>query len=70
MNISIDKYRILHIAPAYHSRGGGIYEVVENLSSIQSDQKRYEAIDILGLGVCDNGNSHGKSNTNLTKKLS
>ncbi len=60
MNISIDKYRILHIAPAYHSRGGGIYEVVENLSSIQSDQKRYEAIDILGLGVGDNGNSHGK----------
>jgi glycosyltransferase involved in cell wall biosynthesis len=39
---------ILHIAPAFQSMGGGIFEVVENLSSVQSS-KQENLVDILSL---------------------
>ncbi len=40
------KKKILHIAPAFHKQGGGIYEVVENLSLAQSEIESIE-INIL-----------------------
>jgi glycosyltransferase involved in cell wall biosynthesis len=47
--------KILHIAPAYQIKGGGIFEVVENLSTSQCKNKK-NLVDILCLesfnGVC------------------
>lgn len=43
--------RILHIAPAYQSNGGGIYEVVENLTITQA-QNPFFSIDILCTESC------------------
>jgi len=40
--------RILHIAPAYQINGGGIFEVVENLSSAQCKEKN-TLVDIMCL---------------------
>ena len=47
--------KILHIAPAYQIKGGGIFEVVENLSTSQCKNKK-NLVDIHCLesfnGVC------------------
>ena len=40
--------KILHFAPAYQNKGGGIYEVVENLSEAQSVDGE-STVDILAL---------------------
>ena len=40
--------KILHIAPAYQTKGGGIFEVVENLSNSQCKNKK-NLVDILCL---------------------
>jgi glycosyltransferase involved in cell wall biosynthesis len=42
------KSKILHFAPAYQNRGGGIYEVVENLSEAQCANGK-SSVDILVL---------------------
>jgi len=44
----LKKINILHIAPAYQVHGGGIFEVVENLSSVQCEETN-TSVDILCL---------------------
>ena len=44
----MNSFKILHFAPAYQNQGGGIYEVVENLSEAQCSNER-SSVDILAL---------------------
>ena len=55
---------ILHIAPAYQAKGGGIFEVVENLSSSQcKDQKN--SVDIVCLDTFKASTSQNKQVYNI-----
>jgi len=56
--------KILHIAPAYQIRGGGIFEVVENLSSFQSEEKG-TLVDILCLETYNKEEGYNKTIYNL-----
>ena len=63
--IGIMKTNILHIAPAFQESGGGIFEVVENLSNTQSLNNKY-FIDI----ICHESFRHKKpTNRNILNLL-
>ncbi len=62
--IKMNKTKILHIAPAYQIKGGGIFEVVENLSSVQNEEKEM-FVDILCLETNSEKKYHNKVIYNL-----
>jgi len=56
----MQKTRILHIAPAYQIKGGGIFEVVENLSTSQCKENK-TLVDILCLETFEGDSNLNKS---------
>jgi len=56
--------KILHIAPAYQTKGGGIFEVVENLSASQCKDNK-TSVDILCLETFEGRVNLNKSTYNL-----
>jgi glycosyltransferase involved in cell wall biosynthesis len=59
-----EETNILHIAPAFHSQGGGIFEVVDNLSNAQGDIKN-TLVHVLCTSACDIHSSENRTVHNL-----
>ena len=55
---------ILHIAPAFHSQGGGIFEVVDNLSNAQGEVKK-TLVHVLCTLTCGIQSSENRTVHNL-----
>jgi glycosyltransferase involved in cell wall biosynthesis len=60
----MNSFNILHFAPSYHNQGGGVYEVVENLSEAQCAGGK-STVDILALETFVGRHQENKNIHNL-----